>query len=258
MTHYMKLAEKPFNAVAAGYKTIELRLNDEKRQALNVGDFIEFANVSSSCQTVRKEIKALHRFSSFDVLYQSLPLLACGYTPFTLVYAKAEDMNKYYTAEEQAKYGVVGIELEAEPLQRFIAGQSGAMQDCSSYDAALAEIRAGQKQTHWIWYVFPQIKGLTTDCVTEYFAVTAQEAKAFLEHPLLGKRLIEITTALLELDAFDLVSIFSMIDAFKLRASMTLFSKISNNTEVFRQVLEKYCLGMEDISTNRIIDNSEV
>ena len=158
-------------------------------------------------------------------------------------------MQAYYTKEEQDKHGVVGIELESEPLQRFLAGQAGSLPDCSSYNEALVEIRSGRKQTHWIWYVFPQIKGLTSDPVTEYYAVTLQEAIAFLEHPILGKRLIEIATALLNIETFDLVSVVSMIDAFKLMASMTLFSRISTDTSVFRQVLDKYCLGAEDSTT---------
>ena len=256
MTHHMKLAKTPFNAVVSGYKTIELRLNDKKRQALNVGDFIEFTCVSDSGITVSKEIKALHRFSSFEKLYKNLPLLSCGYTPFTLPYASAEDMNKYYPPEEQAEYGVVGIEIESEPLQRFLVGQTGVMPDCFGYDTALREIQSGQKQTHWIWYVFPQIKGLTTDTVTEYYAVTLEEARAFLEHPVLGSRLTEISTALLDVDAFDLASVFSMIDAFKLRAGMTLFNRISGGNSVFQQVLDKYCFGVEDSFTNRIMDGS--
>ena len=88
MMHCMKLSEIPFNAVATGYKTIELRLDDKKRQALNVGDFIEFTCVSDSGMTVSKEIKALHRFLAFEKLYKNLPLLSCGYTPFTLPYAR--------------------------------------------------------------------------------------------------------------------------------------------------------------------------
>lgn len=214
MTHYMKLRENPFIAMKTGYKTIELRLNDEKRQTLNIGDSIVFQSIDSPSNTITKVIKTLHTFPSFEELYSVLPLLSCGYTPFTLPYAKAEDMKAYYSKEGQDKFGVVGIELESEPLQRFIAGQTGTMEDCSSYDTAIEEIRSGQKQTHWVWYVFPQIKGLITDPVTEYYAVTPDEAKAFLEHPLLGQRLIEITNVLLGLEAYDLVSIVSMIDAF--------------------------------------------
>lgn len=256
MLHSMKLKDEPFHSITAGYKTIELRLFDEKRQALKVGDFIEFTNIDSPDLTVTKRITALHRFASFEELYSFLPLLSCGYTPFTLPYAKAGDMQAYYTKEEQDKLGVVGIELESEPLQRFLAGQAGSLPDCSSYNEALAEIRSGRKQTHWIWYVFPQIKGLTYDPVTEYYAVTLQEAIAFLEHQILGKRLIEIATALLNIEAFDLVSVVSMVDAFKLKASMTLFSVIAPDMIVFGQVLKKYCFGARDSFTVRLIENT--
>lgn len=135
-------------------------------------------------------------------------------------------------------------------------GQTGVVPDCSGYDTALREIQSGQKQTHWIWYVFPQIKGLTTDTVTEYYAVTLEEARAFLEHPVLEARLTEISTALLDADAFDLVSVFSMLDAFKLRASMTLFDRISGGDAVFRRVLDKYCFGVEDSLTDQIIGST--
>lgn len=165
-------------------------------------------------------------------------------------------MNRYYSLREQISHGVVGIELESEPLQRFIVGQTGVMQDCSSYDTAFKEMRYGQKQTHWIWYVFPQIKGLTADTVTEYYSVTLDEANAFLKRPILGKRLIEITATLLSNNAFDLVSVFSMLDAFKLRASMTLFNKISKSDQFFQKILDKYCFGVEDSLTLRIIDSN--
>lgn len=102
----------------------------------------------------------------------------------------------------------------------------------------------------------PTDKGLTSDPVTEYYAVTLEEAKAILEHPVLESRLTEISTTLLEADAFDLASVFSMLDAFKLRASMTLFDRISGGNAVFRRVLDKYCFGVEDSFTNRIMDGS--
>ena len=79
------------------------------------------------------------------------------------------------------------LSLDLNLLQRFIVGQTGVMQDCSSYDTAFKEMRYGQKQTHWIWYVFPQIKGLTADTVTEYYSVTLDEANAFLKRPIWGK-----------------------------------------------------------------------
>lgn len=107
----MKLNRHPFYAVRAGYKTIELRLNDEKRQKLNVGDWIEFSQMDNYCNKMIVEIVALHHFDSFKELYAALPLLQCGYTKETVDSANASDMVAYYSEEEQAMYGVLGIEI---------------------------------------------------------------------------------------------------------------------------------------------------
>ena len=140
--------------------------------------------------------------------------------------------------------------LEEKPLQRFLVGHIGLIPDCSDYETALAEICRGLKSTHWMWYVFPEIRGLTADTVTEYFALDGlSEAKAFYEHPILGQRLREITSALLELDKDDPVSIFGTIDAYKLRHCMTLFDALYPDDSIFGQVLDKYCLGIRDEET---------
>lgn len=257
MKHTFNLRAEPFDAVRFGYKTIELRLYDEKRRRINVGDEIEFIHNDDSYMRITKTVAALHVFDSFEELYDSLPLLKCGYTPFDLRDAKAEDMESYYPAPLQKKNKVVGIEFKEEPLQRFTAGQTGAMPYCSSYETALDEIKNGHKDTHWIWYVFPQLKGLTPDPVTEYYAVTVNEAREFLAHPVLGKRLIEITKALLALDGNDPVTILGQTDAYKLRASMTLFYYLTEGSEeehkVFGDVLEKFCMGMTDPKTRALV-----
>lgn len=109
--HKMKLNKQPFNAVNVGYKTIELRLNDEKRQKLNVGDWIEFSQMDNPGNKVTVEIVALHNFDSFKELYAALPLLQYGYTEETVDSANASDMESYYSKEEQALYGVLGVEI---------------------------------------------------------------------------------------------------------------------------------------------------
>ena len=109
MTHYMNLKKSPFEMIKSGYKTIELRLYDEKRALINVNDEIVF---SCGNETLTVKVLALHRFENFDALYQSLDLLKCGYLPEELKTAKADDMNIYYPPEKQQKYGVVGIEIE--------------------------------------------------------------------------------------------------------------------------------------------------
>ena len=108
--YQMKLSPEPFEMIKSGRKTIELRLWDEKRQKLKTGDMIVFTNIANG-EKVQATVLHLHRFHGFGELYQSLPLLKCGYTEETLHTASASDMEKYYPAAEQKKYGVVGIEL---------------------------------------------------------------------------------------------------------------------------------------------------
>lgn len=112
MTHYMNLNKKPFDAVEAGYKTIELRLYDDKRRGIMVGDSICFTCVGDTARTVTKTVKALHVFNNFEELYNSLPLIRCGYTSRDVENADFTDMEEYYTPSQQKKYGVVGIELD--------------------------------------------------------------------------------------------------------------------------------------------------
>lgn len=111
MTHYMNLNPGPFAMIAAGYKTIELRLLDEKRSQIAVGDTLIFTNTDSAEQ-LRCKVKALHVFASFAELYAALPLDKCGYFPEEIPTADPSDMDIYYSPEKQAKYGVVGIEIE--------------------------------------------------------------------------------------------------------------------------------------------------
>lgn len=108
----MKLNSLPFDMIKSGEKTIELRLYDEKRRMIKIGDKIEFENTSDSTQVINAKVLNLHRFCSFDELYKSLPLIKCGYTPDDVNTAKPSDMELYYSAEQQKKYSVVGIELE--------------------------------------------------------------------------------------------------------------------------------------------------
>lgn len=109
-THKMKLHHSPFQMIKSGEKTIELRLLDEKRQQIKEGDNIVFTDTVTG-ETLTKTVKKLHRFQSFGELYEALPLLQCGYTEADIATAHPSDMEQYYSVEEQAKYGVVGIEL---------------------------------------------------------------------------------------------------------------------------------------------------
>lgn len=112
MLHRMKLHDAPFQEIAAGRKTIELRLYDEKRRKINIGDEICFTNSSDPDRTITARVTALHRFDSFGELYAALPLECCGYRPEEVAAASPRDMELYYSPREQAQYGVVGIELQ--------------------------------------------------------------------------------------------------------------------------------------------------
>ena len=111
MTHHMTLKPRPFSLIAQGKKTIELRLYDEKRKTVKIGDTIVFTNAETD-ETISADVTALHLFSSFEELYKNLPLEKCGYTPAEIPNASYHDMEEYYPVEKQEKFGVVGIEIE--------------------------------------------------------------------------------------------------------------------------------------------------
>ena len=106
----MQLNPEPYEMIKSGQKTIELRLFDEKRSKINTGDEIVFTNTSNG-KTLHVVVSKLHRFDSFDELYDSLPLLKCGYTAETIANASSTDMEQYYSVKEQKKYCVIGIEF---------------------------------------------------------------------------------------------------------------------------------------------------
>ena len=114
----MKLKDKPFELIRDGKKTIELRLYDEKRRMVAVGDEIEFTKMTDETQKITIKVVALHIFGSFEELYRSLPLDKCGYDSDNIKTASASDMNEYYPVEEQLQYGVVGIEFEKQDRLR--------------------------------------------------------------------------------------------------------------------------------------------
>ena len=127
--------------------------------------------------------------------------------------------------------------IENTGLQRFIEAQN------DSYDQALKEIINGRKLTHWIWYIFPQMKGLGFSYNSEYYGVTSlQEARDYLENELLRKRLFEITESLLMHKGKDIESIMGDIDALKLKSSMTLFDAVQPGG-VFGEVLDEFYGG---------------
>ena len=125
------------------------------------------------------------------------------------------------------------------------------------YDRALAEIKAGQKQSHWMWFIFPQIAGLGLSETSKFYAIKSMhEAKAYLGHPLLGKRLNEITSLLLEHDTNNARLIFGSPDDLKLYSCMTLFAIVDeeNPDNVFVKVIAKYFMGKYDRNTVHILE----
>ncbi len=109
--HYMNLDSEPFSLIKSGQKSIELRLFDEKRRQISAGDNIVFTNTCTG-EKLNTTVLKLHRFQNFEELYRELPLLKCGYCDENISSAGPTDMEKYYSIDEQNKFGVVGIELK--------------------------------------------------------------------------------------------------------------------------------------------------
>jgi uncharacterized protein (DUF1810 family) len=118
------------------------------------------------------------------------------------------------------------------------------------YLKALSELKKGKKDTHWMWYIFPQIKGLGSSENANYYGIKdLNEATAYLQHPILGKHLIEISEVVLNLNEKTATQIFGTPDDMKLRSCMTLFSILDNPNPVFQKVLDKYYEGIKDEET---------
>ena len=133
-------------------------------------------------------------------------------------------------------------------LQRFLTAQE------RDYEQALREIRSGRKRSHWIWYIFPQLKDLGFSSTAKYYGIqNLDEAKAYLAEPTLHARLVEISGALLTLSENDPEKIMGYPDHLKLRSSMTLFAAADPEEPVFRQVLEKFFNGEADHKTLKLL-----
>ena len=131
-------------------------------------------------------------------------------------------------------------------LERFVSAQA------ATYDRALAELRAGRKSSHWMWFVFPQIGGLGSSPTAQRYAIRdLAEARAYLGHPVLGPRLVECARALLAVEGRSAEQILGYPDDLKLRSSMTLFAEAADEetAAVFREVLERYYDGRADPAT---------
>jgi uncharacterized protein (DUF1810 family) len=131
-------------------------------------------------------------------------------------------------------------------LERFVAAQDAH----GTYDQALAELRSGRKTSHWMWFVFPQIAGLGRSAMAQAYAIAdLDEARAYLQHPVLGPRLVTAAESVLTHRDRPAEQILGSIDATKLRSSMTLFSQVDPGQTVFRSVLDQFFDGEEDPAT---------
>ena len=126
-------------------------------------------------------------------------------------------------------------------LQRFVDAQDGV------YDTVLTELRAGRKQTHWIWFVFPQLRGLGRSPTAERYGISSlDEARAYLDHDVLGPRLRECAQLVVRSGRVSARDLFGSPDDLKVRSSMTLFARAAADPAVFREVLGKYYDGEDD------------
>lgn len=136
-------------------------------------------------------------------------------------------------------------------LERFRKAQS------HEYETALEEIKNGRKESHWIWYIFPQLKELGHSSTAKYYGLDGRgEAEAYLKDDVLRTRLIEISEALLSLDSSDPLEVMGYPDNLKLRSSMTLFALVSPETGVFSRVLDKFYHGEKDEKTVSLLGNA--
>jgi uncharacterized protein (DUF1810 family) len=134
-------------------------------------------------------------------------------------------------------------------LSRFTSAQERV------YHSVLAELRSGQKRTHWMWYIFPQIDGLGRSATTKYYAIKSiEEARQYLNHPVLGTRLLECAEAVFAIEGRPISEIFGYPDDLKLRSSMTLFACVAGPRSVFARILDKYFHGERDVRTLHLLE----
>ncbi len=133
-------------------------------------------------------------------------------------------------------------------LQRFVDAQA------STYAQAHAELAAGEKRSHWMWFIFPQIQGLGSSSMAQRYAITdLAEARAYLSHPVLGERLRECTALVNAVENRTVNAIFGYPDDLKFHSSVTLFARAENSGNVFAQALRKYFNGREDSGTVKLV-----
>ena len=133
-------------------------------------------------------------------------------------------------------------------LQRFVDAQNPL------FEEVLAELRRGRKESHWIWFVFPQLKSLGRSAMAKRFGISSRdEAQAYLAHPILGPRLIECTRLVNLVEGRSVEEIFGTVDTIKFRSSMTLFAQVAGDMSIFADALGKYYAGRADQLTLELL-----
>ena len=134
-------------------------------------------------------------------------------------------------------------------LGRFLSAQEGI------YGSVLAELKRGQKRTHWMWFIFPQIDGLAHSTTSKYYAIKSiEEARKYLNHPVLGTRLLQCAETVLAVEGRSVSEIFGYPDDLKLKSSMTLFAYVADPRSVFVRILDKFFQGERDVRTLDILE----
>ena len=134
-------------------------------------------------------------------------------------------------------------------LERFLVAQE------AKYDDVLEELKDGEKRTHWIWFIFPQIEGLGHSEASRYYSIKSKaEAQAYLNHPVLGARLVECTELVLAVRGRSISEIFDFPDDMKFLSCMTLFAAVSEPDSVFARAIDQYFDGVQDQNTHRLLD----
>jgi uncharacterized protein (DUF1810 family) len=152
------------------------------------------------------------------------------------------------TGKVARKEAIVTETSDPFNLRRFVRAQT------RDYEAAREELRNGRKRTHWMWYIFPQIDGLGSSPTSKLYAIKSKaEAQKYLEHPLLGARLLECANILLKLEGRSASEIFGSPDDLKLKSSLTLFAAVQSQEPVFARVLDKYFEGKRDSRTIELL-----
>ena len=137
-------------------------------------------------------------------------------------------------------------------LGRFTSAQERV------YETVLAELRSGQKRTHWMWFIFPQIEGLGYSATSMHYAIKSEaEARQYLKHPVLGQRLLECAATVLNVEGRSASEIFGYPDDLKLKSSMTLFAYVTDPQSVFARVLDKYYQGKRDAMTVSLLEQHQ-